>query len=240
MGPKSKPKVNTSASNTECEPPGNLRVVSSNLPSTIVTVGDALNTEEAFDFSKYSKRKLTNNWKNYPELENEETEIIKGLNFSDFCKERPTMTDSHFRFSSEKNWEALEKLDDYFKLNVANLAQEIMCVPLHMRLKLKPSMLTIEQINMFNTDAKKNENQTKTSSAITADIEKKILNLLVNESETKNTSGWPQQTEEPSEKQNTWDSHSENFFCLSGVEEELDLILSIPVQSDSLIREGNC
>lgn len=203
---------------------------SSHLPGTL---DDSSSSEEALDSSKYSSRKLNCNWEKYDDDIGGRSEVLKGLDFSNFCGQQTTSGDSYFRFSSEKTWEVLEKFDDYFKLNVSNLSQEIMCIPLHERLKLESCFLTAEQIDIFNVDAKRNHHQLKGPLASTTDIEKQMLSLLRDDNEPKETTGWP--AEEPTDKQSTWDSHSENFFSLSGVEEELDSILSLPaVQSNTL------
>lgn len=203
------------------------------VPESLTSV-DISNSEEALDSSKYSSRKLNSNWQKY----DDEVNLIfepKGLNFSDFSTQKPSAsTDSYFRFSSEKNWAVLEKFDDYFKLNVNDLCREIMCIPIHERLKLDPYFLTSEQIETFDSDAKMYESRMKEPLALTKNVTGKMLSLLTTEIKSKDevkscSTGWHHPDEELADKQQkTWDSNSENFFSLSGVEEELDLILAMP------------
>lgn len=208
------------------------------------TPGDNSGSEEALDSSKYSSRKLNSNWQKYDDEVNLVSES-RGLNFSDFSKQKPSAsTDSYFRFSSEKNWGVLEKFDDYFKLNVNDLCREIMCIPVHERLKLEPCLLTAEQIETFDSDAKMYENRMKAPLALTKNITGKMLSLLTTEIESKDeakscSTGWHHPDEELADKQQkTWDNNCENFFSLSGVEEELDLILAMPTMALPSAPEG--
>ncbi|KAI9551583.1 hypothetical protein GHT06_021916 [Daphnia sinensis] len=197
---------------------------------------DNSGSEEALDSSKYSSRKLNSNWQKYDDEVNLVSES-RGLNFSDFSKQKPSAgTDSYFRFSSEKNWGVLEKFDDYFKLNVNDLCREIMCIPVHERLKLEPCLLTAEQIETFDSDAKMYESRMKEPLALTKNITGKMLSLLTTEIESKGeakscSTGWHHPDEELADKQKTWDNNCENFFSLSAVEEELDLILAMPTMA---------
>jgi hypothetical protein len=231
MGPKRKVK-NDSKPDRKQESTDKMKAESATFAS--LTSGDTSSSEEALNSSKYSSRKLNSNWQKY----DKETDFVpepRGLDFSDFSGKKPTTsTDSYFRFSNEKNWEVLEKFDDYFKLNVNDLCREIMCVPLQERLKLDSSVLTSEQIETFDSDAQMYESRMKEPLVLTKEITGKMLSLLSNEIEPKDkgkscTTGWAHSKEEQSDKQQkTWDSNSENFFSLSGVEEELDLILAMP------------
>lgn len=251
MGPKGKAKTGATNKLAECKshrPSDDVteKPTSQNVP--VISADDNNSNEEALNTSKYARRKLDNNWEKYEEIESE-NDMQKGLNFSDFYGQKPTAsssTDSYFRFSNEKNWEVLEKFDDYFKLNISHLCREVMCVPLHERLKLTPSLVTAEQIEIFDNDAKKNQVKIKESLADQTEIKTAMLSLLRDETELKETEGWPQASKGNSDKQSTWDSNSENFFSLSGVEEELDSILSsmplpetAPLESKSKINMLN-
>lgn len=246
MGPKGKLKTGVENKPTEtkdCVPSGkpNTKVsVSVPVQATFQTDDDN-NSEEALNTSKYSRRKLDKNWEKYEE-QPETDSIPKGLNFSDFYEKKPTVsrsTDSYFRFSNEKNWEVSDTFDDYFKLNVNHLCREIMCAPLYERLKLSSCLLTTEQKDIFDNDAKRNQNKIKDPLTGSIEIEKKMLSLLGDESKPQETEGWSHGlSSSNTDKQSTWDSQSENFFSLSGVEEELDSILSsmpatAPVTIDS-------
>lgn len=236
MGPKRKVK-NEGKPDRKQESTEKLKAESVAFAS--LTSGDTSSSEEALNSSKYSSRKLNSNWQKY----DTEIDLVpepRGLDFSNFSGQKPSVgTDSYFRFSNEKNWEVLEKFDDYFKLNVNDLCREIMCVPLHERLKLELCVLTSEQIEIFDSDAKMYESRMKEPLIPTKEITGKMLSLLSNEiepeKEKSNTTGWVHSKEEQSDnkQQKTWDSNSENFFSLSGVEEELDLILAMPSVSPS-------
>jgi hypothetical protein len=228
MGPKRKEK-NEGKPDRKKELTDKLKAES----AASLTSGDTSSSEEALNSSKYSSRKLNSNWQKY----DTDIDLVpepRGLDFSDFSGQKTSAsTDSYFRFSNEKNWEVLEKFDDYFKLNVNDLCREIMCVPLHERLKLELCVLTSEQIEIFNTDAKMYESRMKEPMIPTKEITGKMLSLLSNEiqpdKEKSCTTGWVHKEEQSDNKQQkTWDSNSENFFSLSGVEEELDLILAMP------------
>lgn len=240
MGPKAKVKIEDTSCNKKTESTTKPKVGNSNLFSSRTT-SETSSSEEALDSSKYSNRKLKSNWQKYNNETDLPVEVPRSLNFSNFSGQRPlTSSDSYFRFSSEKNWEVLDKFDDYFKLNVNDLCREIMCLPLHERLKLNSSVLTLEQIETFTINATMYQSKFKEPLAPTKDITVKMLSLLfTNESELKEVAscktGWSQPTEELTDKQTkTWDSNSENFFSLSGVEEELDLILSMPLPSSEV------
>ncbi|XP_057378992.1 uncharacterized protein LOC130701059 [Daphnia carinata] len=233
MVPKRKVKTEGKPSDKKQGPGGTTKVEC----AVHSTSDDNSGLEEALDSSKYSSRKLSSNWKKYDDEVNLVSES-RGLNFSDFSKQKPTTsTDSYFRFSSEKNWEVLDKFDDYFKLNVNDLCREIMCLPLHERLKLEPCLLTAEQIEMFDSDAKMYESRMKEPLAPTKNITGKMLSLLTTGIESKDeakscSTGWHHPDEEFADKQQkTWDNNCENFFSLSGVEEELDLILAMPTMA---------
>ena len=239
MGPKKVQNVNKT-SNSKAESTNKPKVENSSLFSSR-EIGETSSSEEALDSSKYSSRKLNSNWQKYDNVIDLASEETKGLlDFSNFSGQKPsTSSDSYFRFSNEKNWEVLDKFDDYFKLNVNDLCREIMCVPLHERLKLS-CVLTPEQIEIFTDDAKMYQCKLKEPLAPTKDISGKMLSLLSNESDTREKisckTGWSQPgVEELADKQNkTWDSNSENFFSLSGVEEELDLILALPLPTNEI------
>lgn len=216
---------------------------SQHLPPSKSTSDMTANMSYALDTagsSKYVKRKMTTNWQKYDEDTSLAMNTPKGLDFSDFCEQKScNATNSYFRFSSEKNWELEEKHDEYFKLNVNDLCGEILCIPLNERLKLEENLLSPEQMQNFQSEAMKYCSLTKESTVLTKNIEKTMLSLLKNEDEIKEESttgvGWSQATDETLHKQSkTWDDNSENFFSLSGVEKELDLILSTPVAPNVL------
>ena len=188
--------------------------------------------EEALDRRKYSKRKMDSNWTKYEEPMDTGSNV-KGLDFSEFVDKKTETRDSHFRFSSERVWNVVldEKVSDYFKLNVKDLCTEIMCVPLHERLRLKSSVLTKEQIDMFENDAKLRLRMEE-QNPITKEIEDKMVSLL-KEDIPADESSWlcSLQEEEQSDKPTTWHDNSENFFTLGGLDHELDMILSMPLPS---------
>lgn len=196
--------------------------------------------EGEFD-GKFSKRKLNSNWQQYDDLPID-SEDERKLDFGQFSDQKSLTADSHFSFTSEKNWELQYKVVDYFKLNIKDLQNEILCIPLHERLSLDPKLLNHEQVTTFESSAAVNRNNVKESLPLTQEISNKVLSALKDVAHT---------TEPPTTKtnvledyqtwkfdaksqqsncteQNVWDESSENFFSLHAVEQELDGILSMP------------
>ena len=201
------------------------------------------NSSSSDDRRKYSKRKMDTNWSKYDEPMDTTSNVAKGLDFSQYTDKKPSGTagDSHFRFSSERGWDTVldEKVSDYFKLNVKDLCSEIMCVPLHERLKLKSAVLTQEQVDTFEDDARLCRLRIEEQNPITKKIEDKMVSLLKEgnsdglQDSNSDESSWLSSLhgEEQSDKQTTWHDNSENFFSLSGLDQELDMILSMPLPS---------
>merc|ERR1712071_221240 len=161
--------------------------------------------------SKYSKRKLNSNWLQYEEPI--DAEDSHGLDFAQFVDRKPSTSDSHFRFSNEKNWELKDKVTDYFKLNVKDLRNEILCVPLHQGLRLDPALLSSDQVTAFNNAAAVNQNNVKEYAPLTQEISNKVLSALKHDAN------------------NTADEISENLFSLHAVNQELDELLSMPTST---------
>jgi len=196
-------------------------------------------SEGEFD-GKFSKRKLNSNWQQYGDLPTD-SEDQRGLDFAQFVDQKPS-TDSHFSFSSEKNWELQDKVSDYFRLNIKDLQNEILCVPLHERLKLDSKLLNHDQVAAFEKSATINQNNVKEYAPLTQEISNKVLSVLkdtlkkielpnsdnkvVEDNQTWNSAAISQQSE--CVKHSTWDESSENFFSLQTVDQELDEILSLP------------
>lgn len=120
-------------------------------------------------------------------------------------------------------------MSDYFKLDLKDLSNEILSVPLHERLRLDPSLFTEDQIQIFVKDAKMFEPEYVMKSK---EIETKVLSVLKPPQEKAETDSleWPNMEEqELSSRQSAWENKSDNFFSLSEIDNELDNILSMPL-----------
>jgi len=191
--------------------------------------------------SKYSKRKLNSNWLQYEEPI--DAEDSHGLDFAQFVDRKPSTSDSHFRFSNEKNWELKDKVTDYFKLNVKDLRNEILCVPLHQRLRLDPALLSSDQVTAFNNAAAVNQNNVKEYAPLTQEISNKVLSALKHDANN-TAEDISEEENQPwnitnEVKQSVWDESSENFFSLHAVNQELDELLSMPTSTTRNYSEGS-
>lgn len=196
--------------------------------------------------TKYLRRPMTDNRQKYKEVD--EIGPHQALDFALFAGQKPSAGDSHFRFAKEKDWDTKERVSDYLKLDIKDLCADIMCIPLHERLKIPATILTSEQIASFTAEAKMNEcRRRQLMDPLTEELCNKIVSVLGSEKEkhqddSYGTSHWlPTDTsKEPTEKQSnqsTWmheglEEGAANYFNLRGVEEELDSFLSMPLPAN--------
>lgn len=182
--------------------------------------------EESEHAAKFSKRKIVSNWEKYEENQ-DPVEVQKGLDFALFSDTKHHAAQEHFRFSGEKNWESRGKISDYFKLDLKDLSNEIMSVPLYERLRLDSSLFSEDQIATFIKDAKMFEPEYVIKSK---EIETRVLSVLKPPKEQLEETllEWPS-TEEPTSGQSAWDDKSGNFFSLAEIDNALDDILSMPL-----------
>ena len=191
---------------------------------------------------KFSKRKLHSNWSQYVDLPADSEDQCR-LDFAKFVDQQPSMGDSHFSFSDEKHWELKYIVSDYFKLNVKDLQNDILSVPLHERLQLDSKLLGCEQVTGFVNSAAIHQANVNEFAPLTQEISNKVLcalkettcktelpisdiKIVEDDHQTWNSASSSQQNH--CVKHKLWDESSENFFSLQDVNQELDHILSIP------------
>lgn len=220
-------------------------------PSSVIPTS-AENKTVTNDVKKYSKRQMSNNWEKYEEIDDNKVQS-NALDFAQFASQKASLGGhSHFRFSNEKDWNGRDKASDYLKLDVKDLCADILCVPLHERLKLNPAILTSEQIRVFVADAKLNEDRRMQHlRPLNEELNNQVISILGEkplktdghdeDSVSNPASLWlPVSSTGPTDQksnQSTWEDGSTNYFNLGGVEEELDSFLSMP--QSTILPEGN-
>lgn len=217
-----------------------------NLPDSTVTAPKTTVASEPSNEHKFSKRRMASNWEKYDEP-SDVIDIGYGSrhDFGQFVGKNATAGDSHFRFSKEKDWASqMESTSDYLKLNIKDLCADILCVPLHERLRLKPANLTAEQIESFNKEAQQYESRRKKQLVpLEEELNSRIVTLLVEDMKppvvedsdepASCASLWAGQNS-AEKQQPTWEDSSTSYFNMCGIDDELDSLLSMPQPSKAL------